>query len=94
MKSIIQDKKECYVCGQFYGLHDHHIFYGTGKRRISEREGLKVWLCGKHHNQSNYGVHFDKDLDKELKIIAETIWCEKNNKTPEDFIKVMGRNYL
>lgn len=94
MKSIITDKKECYVCGTPYNLHEHHIFYGYGKRRISEHEGLKVWLCGCHHNLSNEGVHFNRDLDKELKILGETIWCEKHNKTPDDFINLMGRNYL
>lgn len=94
MKSIITDRKECYVCGTTYNLHEHHIFEGTGKRKISEREGLKLWLCGRHHNLSKEGVHFNKELDKELKVLGETKWCEINNKTPEDFIKIIGRNYL
>ena len=93
MKSIITDKKECWVCGTTQGLHEHHLYFGA-KRKISEREGLKVWLCGRHHNLSNEGVHFNPELDRELKILGETVWCEKNAKTPEDFIKLMGRNYL
>lgn len=94
MKSIITDKKECWVCGDTQHLHEHHIFFGTGKRQISEREGLKVWLCPKHHNFSKEAVHFNPELDKELKILGETTWCEKNDKTPEDFIELMGKNYL
>lgn len=94
MKSIITDKKECWVCGTTQGLHEHHIYPGYGRRKISEREGLKLWLCGRHHNLSDEGVHFNPELDKELKILGETIWCEKHGKTPEDFIKLMGRNYL
>lgn len=94
MKSIIQKERECWVCGNTIGLHSHHIFYGSGRRNISEREGLKVWLCARHHNASDEGVHYNGDLDRRLKILGETVWCEKNEATPDDFIKLMGRNYL
>ena len=94
MKSIIQDTRECWVCGNTHNLHSHHIFFGSGRRHISEREGLKVWLCAYHHNMSDEGVHFNPDLDRRLKILGETVWCEKNEATPDDFIKLMGRNYL
>ncbi len=89
-KSIIQTEKECYVCETTMGLHDHHIFAGKN-RRNSEEYGMKVWLCGKHHNLSNEGVHFNKNLDDEIKKMAQRVFED----TYEiEFIKVFGRNYL
>ena len=42
MKSILQNKKESYISGQTYELEEHHIYFGTGKRKISEKSGFKV----------------------------------------------------
>ena len=36
-KSIMQTGKYCYNCGIETGLHLHHIYYGTGKRKISDK---------------------------------------------------------
>ena len=64
MKSIMQKNKECYMCRELYdismqvGLECHHIF-GGANRNISEKQGLKVWLCQVHHNTSPLGVHFN-----------------------------------
>lgn len=92
-KSIIQEKKECYICGQTQNLHMHHCYFGA-KRKISETNGFKVWLCGYHHNQSNEGVH-GKDghkLDLFLKRICQREYEKKHNR--EDFINLIGKNYL
>lgn len=70
MKSIIQDEKNCFLCGSPYA-EEHHVFYGTANRKLSEQYGLKVWLCPTHHRHSKFGVHFNKKLDEELKAIAE-----------------------
>ena len=56
MKSILQNKKESYISGQTYGLEEHHIYFGTGKRKISEKNGFKVWLTYSEH-RGTYGVH-------------------------------------
>jgi len=69
MKSIIQKEKQCYICGSPY-VEEHHIFYGTANRKLSEKYGLKVWLCYSHH-RGNTGVHFNPKLDDKLKGIAE-----------------------
>ena len=51
MKSIKQDEKECFICrvnydvATLYGLHEHHIFEGTARRKLSEKYDLKVYLC-------------------------------------------------
>lgn len=92
MKSILQKDKKCFVCGTTQGLHDHHVFYGTANRKKSEKYGMKVWLCGMHHNLSNKGVHFDKKLDLLIKTKAQAVFEAKH--TREEFIKIFGRNYL
>lgn len=93
MISRICNTRKCYVCGTTLNIHKHHILMGKN-RKNAEKEGLWVYLCGFHHNQSNYGVHFNKALDKELKILAETKWCEETGQTPDDFIKMFHINYL
>ena len=93
-KSILQDKKECYITGSTYNLHKDHVFEGTANRKLSEQDGLWLWLRGDWHNLSNYGVHFNKELDLKLKRMAQRRWQEYYNKTKEDFIARYGRNYL
>lgn len=44
MKSILQTERECYLSGRTDWLEEHHIFYGQGRRKLSEQYGLKVWL--------------------------------------------------
>ncbi len=94
MKSIIQDRKECYVTGSTPDLHEHHIFFGTGSRRLSEKYGLKVWLRPDWHNASDYGVHSDKDFEIKLKQMAQKKAMEHYGWSVEDFIKIFGRNYI
>lgn len=44
MKSIIQSRKECYITKSTTNLHKHHILEGTANRRISEEDGMWIWL--------------------------------------------------
>ena len=92
-KSVISDKKICVVCGAVTNLHRHHIFYGTANRRLSERHGCWCYLCGIHHNLSDAGVHFNKVLDDELKMLCQRR-LEAQGWTREQFMSVFGRNYL
>lgn len=91
--SIIQDKKECIVCGSGYNIHTHEVFFGKNRQKSIE-QGCCVYLCGYHHNQSDRGVHFDKKLDLALKKLMERRWLEYYNKTIDEFIKEYGKNYL
>ena len=92
MKSIIQDKRECLVCGS-WNVEEHHIFFGHAKRKLSEDYGLKVWLCPSHHRGTN-GVHGKNGhkLDSELKQLGQKAFEWEH--TREEFMKLMGRNYL
>lgn len=92
MKSIIQEDTDyCFWCG-LYGTEIHHILYGTANRKLSDRYGLVVGLCYNHH-RGKQGVHNgNKELDMELKKIAQKRFTQV---FPEDdFLAVFGRNYL
>jgi hypothetical protein len=93
MDSIIQKEKCCFVCGTTFGLHSHHIFFGNPNRSLSEKYGLKCYLCVLHHTGSNDAVHKNRDLDLFLKITAQQKY-EATYGTREDFIKTFGRSYL
>ena len=92
--SIVQFNKECYVCKTKQNLHRHEIFYGTANRKKSIEDGCTVYLCGKHHNLSKDGVHFDIELDTKLKRLGEICWLEYYGKEIDDFIARYGKNYL
>ena len=92
MKSVLQSEKECFVC-QKRQVHEHHIFPGTANRKKSEQYGYKVYLCPKHHNMSDEGVHFNKPLDLALKAMAQAHF-EKNHGSRTDFIKEFGKSWL
>ena len=95
MKSILQDKKECYICNTKNNLHKHHIMKGIRNRDKAEEDGLWVYLCYNHH-EGTYGVHgkYGHNLDIELIKQAELYWIKYNNKTTDDFRKRYGKNYL
>jgi hypothetical protein len=92
MKSILQDEKECYECGATRNLQLHHCFFGAN-RKISEKHGFTVWLCGYHHNQSNDGVHCgNHDLDLRLKQDCQRKYEETH--TRNEFRALIGKSYL
>lgn len=68
-------------------------FFGKNRKKSIE-DGCCVYLCGKHHNQSNDGVHFNHKLDLKLKQIFEKKWLEVYNKDISDFIKRYHINYI
>lgn len=92
MKSIIQEEKECFICGTTRQLNDHHIFRGS-YRKMAEKLGMKVWLCVYHHTGSNEAVHNDKELDLYLKQIGQRKYEEVYGDR-DDFREAFGRNYL
>lgn len=96
MKSIIQNVKECYFCKTTYNLHLHHIYFGTANRQVSDDNGFVVWLCGYHHNLSDYGVHGKNDIAKERRKELFEV-CQRKyeeDHSREDFLKLIGENFL
>lgn len=93
MESIIQKNKECYVCGIQSNLHSHHIFFGNPNRKLSEKYGMKVWLCWQHH-EGTFGVHgkMGHELDMQLKQEAQKVFEQTYKEL--NFIEIFRRNYL
>lgn len=93
-KSIMQNEKRCYVCGLYVTVEEHHIYFGTANRRISEQNGFKVYLCQEHHRGTT-GVHgkLGHVLDVKLKQECEKKYLNKGHSI-EDFIGLIGKNYL
>ena len=94
MRSILEPKgeKSCFVCGYNWGIEEHHIFFGNPNRSLSEKNGLKVHLCYRHHRDSKTGVHFNTELREELHRIGQRAFEQKH--TREEFMKIFGKNYL
>jgi len=90
--SILQTEKVCFMTGSTDSLHKHHVFGGSN-RKWSEKYGLWVYLRADWHNMSDYGVHFDKAFDTELKEFAQTKFEEVHG-IREDFMQIFGRNWL
>ena len=99
-KSIIQpDKSHCYICkrnarADYWGLDEHHVYEGENKQ-LSEKYGLKVYLC--HHNCHIFGenaVHRNAEVSQFLKAKVQKIAMKHYGWSIENFIKIFGRNYL
>jgi len=91
--SILQDVKECYETGSIYNLHCHHVYCGKN-RKISDKNGFWVWLTGIYHNEDKIlSVHFDNiELNEQLKVDCQRKFEETHSR--EEFIKLIGKNYL
>ena len=92
MKSIIQSKKECFICRVNYDatttneIYEHHIF----EEKQSEKYGLKIWLCHKHPiSNPRYSIRYQNQLDLELKQLAQKKFEELHSQKEftEHFIK-------
>lgn len=92
MKSIISDDVEniCYLCGiHSEHLDEHHIFEGTGRRKVSDRRGLLVHICQSCHRK----IHEKHEHEQELKEMGQRTYEELIG-TREEFIKEFIRSYL
>lgn len=98
MKSIMQKKDgRCYLCMLLYGddgtkvTQEHHVIFGTANRKLSERYGLKVYLCIQHHTESPEAVHKNAEMALFLKIRAQRAFRER---FPElNWMEIFGKNY-
>ena len=86
----------CWVC-QNPNTEEHHVFFGTGRRKISDVEGCVIYLCHLHHQDPRFGIHFDKDFDLAIKQQCQRLWERREGIEEPDhetFIALMGRNYI
>ena len=89
------DYKQCFICGRnrHAGLERHHIFNGAN-RKLSEQDGLVVYLCHDCHNEPPLGVHYNAEMMRWLKQKGQKMAMEKYGWTKEEFVQRYGKNYL
>lgn len=93
MKSILtEDLEQCYLCGSTSWIEMHHIFSGSGNRKISDKNGFIVPLCHYCHNEPPKGVHHNRA--NRLKLMQECQAKFEETHTREEFVCLIGRNYL
>ena len=91
----MQDGKYCYITGYCAdGLHKHHIYFGTGRRRISEMFGFWVWLKPELHNASRFGAHGMEGHELDMKLKRECQAEFEKTHTREEFRALIGKSYL
>lgn len=98
MRSIMQEKDgRCYLCMLLYGddgtkvTQEHHVIFGTANRKLSERYGLKVYLCISHHTGSTEAVHKNAEMALLLKIRAQRAFRERFPAL--NWLEIFGKNY-
>ena len=90
-QSILQKSRMCFICGSVVGVEEHHIFAGTANKKISEKYGLKVYLCREHHTGKN-GAQYNPKLNRALKRLAQIAFEGKHSR--EEWMAIIGENYL
>lgn len=99
-KSILNTQKHiCFICGRYGPTEVHHIFGGVANRKLSEQDGLWVYLCPDCHNRPPNGVHFNKKRMEWLHKFGQAMYEASNvGLTNEDvrqkFMERYGKNYL
>ena len=95
-KSVITDNlQECIVCGSKKQIEFHHVFFGSAKRKLSDKYKIIAPLCNYHHRGTN-GIHGKngKVLDTKLKQHAQRRAMEYYDWDIDDFRRIFGKNYL
>lgn len=93
-KSVMITKKgNCFQCGNSCSTEKHHIFEGSGRRHLSEKYGLWVYLCHNCHNEPPEGVHFNKKKDLALKAQAQLRAMYVYGWNEDDFRKIFRKSY-
>lgn len=92
-RSIMQSVKRCYLCNRISMLEEHHIF-GGANRKLSEKYGIKVYLCHNCHNEAPLGVHFNREKMLKLKQYGQRAFMEHYEKNIDEFRAIFGKNYI
>ena len=73
-------EKQCSICGSYW-TELHHIQFRSQVPTLKDCPLNHVHLCPQHHRDGRVGVHFNKALDKKLKLKfqnkLEFLWDKK-----------------
>ena len=98
---MVSEYEFCIICGSPYDLDVHHLIEGTGKRSLSNDDGLTIYLCRDCHTAKNYSVHASWVTNRWSKICGQLAY-ERNlcangetvEEAREDFRRRYGKSYL
>ena len=83
---LTSDMEDCIICkSPFVDIHE---IYGGGNRKVSMTNGFCVPLCREHHKVAT--ENYSANVFLKIKCQKE---FEKTH-TREEFISLIGRNYL
>lgn len=87
------DMGKCVITGEKKSsgadIHVHHIF-GAANKTNSEKYGFLIPLRSDWHNMSDYGIHFNRDLELKTKRLCQDYWLDHYG-TKEEFIEIFGK---
>lgn len=95
MDSIITEyRSNCIFCGR-PTTEEHHLIFGTSRRKLSEEDGLKVPCCRECHTAGKISgkIHGNPMAEKMSKMMGQLAY-EARIGTREDFRKRYGVSYL
>ncbi len=91
--------RTCWLCMRLNGdydtregLQEHHAIPGTAGRKLSERYGLKVYLCRHHHTDGPEAVHNNVGNMQLIKRKAQEAF--ERAYSHEEWMEVFGKNYI
>jgi hypothetical protein len=91
-KSIIQTgEPRCFYCGSRVGLERHHVLGGPN-RKWSEKYGLWVYCCNRHHTDTKEGVQYNRQMNQSLKRLAQIAFEARHSR--DEWMEAFRKNYL
>ena len=73
-------------------VEEHHCINGNGRRPLSDKYGLMVYLCRDHHAIGENAVHRNAHIAAELKEEAQKAFMAHY---PDlDFMEIFNKNYI
>lgn len=88
----------CYLCAREEGNYKeqytelHHVVFGGGGRVRSEENGLKVYLCLRHHRTGKDAVHNCRKTRERLCAYMQEAY--EQNHTREEWMRIAYKNYI
>lgn len=79
----------CLLCGKHGQTQKHHLMSGTANRRLSEEDGLFIYVCPMCHEM----IHRFPEINRTTKQFAEKVWRDYYGKSKEEWIARYGKSY-
>ena len=85
------NNEHCYICGK-YGTEIHHIIKKSQNKQLQHCKLNLIPLCPFHHRDHKNGVHHNKELNHQIKLLFQNrleLLFNKDYLTREDIKEVL-----